>query len=113
MHFIESPREQCPESFCSGLMRPPCSVAWYTLDNGLFLTGGFDGTMQLWDTNSGRRVRSVPLIGKVYSLAMAPRATSHALVAAAIEGGEQGCPSAYPPTLTLSRFPQRHVLLEN
>jgi DNA excision repair protein ERCC-8 len=59
------------------------SVLWYTVDTGLFLSGGSDATVRLWDTNRVVCARVIDVNEKVNQIAMAPRGTTHTLVALA------------------------------
>ena len=56
-------------------------AAWYPVDTGMFFTGSFDCTVAGWDTNTQQRVCTFEIPAKVYAVSMAPRATSHCLVA--------------------------------
>jgi len=47
----------------------------------MFFTGSFDQTLAGWDTNTQQRVMRFEFPAKVYSISMAPHATSHNLIA--------------------------------
>ncbi|GAB4816816.1 hypothetical protein N2152v2_003862 [Parachlorella kessleri] len=57
------------------------SVAWYPVDTGLFVTGGYDNEVKVWDTNSLAVAAGFTLSGRVHAVAMSPCATTHCLVA--------------------------------
>ena len=59
------------------------SVQWYSVDTGMFLTGGFDARVIAWDTNSFLPAFSWKLDDKVYCLSASQIAGHHSLVAAA------------------------------
>eukprot|EP00201_Polytomella_parva_P019218 CAMPEP_0175055412 /NCGR_PEP_ID=MMETSP0052_2-20121109/10063_1 /TAXON_ID=51329 ORGANISM="Polytomella parva, Strain SAG 63-3" /NCGR_SAMPLE_ID=MMETSP0052_2 /ASSEMBLY_ACC=CAM_ASM_000194 /LENGTH=244 /DNA_ID=CAMNT_0016320249 /DNA_START=130 /DNA_END=861 /DNA_ORIENTATION=+ len=74
------------------------SLAWYPIDSGLFISGGFDGLVKLWDTNAVEAICSFDLNARVHAVAMsaAPRQpeecaafdSTHALVAVACSGSD-------------------------
>lgn len=61
------------------------TAIWYPVDTGLFMTGSYDGYINVWDTNSTQVVVNFKLPGKVYRAAMSAMATSHMLIAAGTE----------------------------
>lgn len=62
------------------------AVQWFPQDTGLFLSGGYDGLVKLWDTNELIVACDFKLSGRVHALAMSPTATAHTLVAACCDG---------------------------
>jgi len=56
-------------------------VQWYSNDTGLFITGSFDSTVAVWDTNTVEVVRSFPISDRVYSTAMSLCSKQHCLIA--------------------------------
>lgn len=71
------------------------SVAWYPIDTGLFVSGGHDGRVKLWDSNSGEAAVEFELGLNVHAVAMSPVASSHCLIAAAGAGRDvQLCDAA-------------------
>ena len=56
------------------------SSAWYS-DSGLFVLGGSDGKVSIWDALTFQQVHSVQPGRRVYCTALSPCASSHALVA--------------------------------
>ncbi|KAK4779370.1 hypothetical protein SAY86_006898 [Trapa natans] len=61
------------------------SAVWYPIDTGLFITGSYDNSIKVWDTNTTQMVMNFKMPGKVYTTAMSPLATSHMLIAAGTE----------------------------
>lgn len=59
------------------------SAVWYPVDTGLFVTGGFDGHVKLWDANNADAVCAFEFGCKIHCVAMSPVAAAHCLVAAA------------------------------
>jgi DNA excision repair protein ERCC-8 len=60
------------------------SVAWYTHDTGMFVTGSQDTTVKVWDSNVLEAVLTFQLEGAVFETRMSPLETStHTLVAIA------------------------------
>lgn len=60
------------------------SVCWYTHDNGMFVSGGTDQMVKVWDSNALEAVLTLNLEGAVYETRMSPVETcSHNLVAIA------------------------------
>ncbi|PRW58966.1 DNA excision repair ERCC-8-like isoform B [Chlorella sorokiniana] len=57
------------------------AVAWYPVDSGLFVSGGYDNEVKVWDTNSLQVVCHFELAARVHAAAMSACATSHCLVA--------------------------------
>jgi DNA excision repair protein ERCC-8 len=61
------------------------SCCWYPVDTGLFVTGSYDHTVKLWDTNCMAAACEWAMPSKVYNVAMSPLASSHCLVATGCE----------------------------
>ncbi|KAK9835172.1 hypothetical protein WJX81_003251 [Elliptochloris bilobata] len=61
------------------------SVVWYAIDTGLFVSGSFDKTVKVWDTNALRPACEFVLSERVHAVAMSHCATAHCLVAAGAE----------------------------
>ncbi|KAI3972751.1 hypothetical protein MKX01_019409 [Papaver californicum] len=61
------------------------SATWYPIDTGLFISGSYDQSVNVWDTNTTRVVVNFKLPGKVYRTAMSPVAGSHMLIATGTE----------------------------
>ena len=81
------------------------SVAWYPFDTGMFITGGVDKLVRVWDTETYRFATHMPhahplpahslaryathistefdfeLQGRVHGVAMSPVAGQHSLIA--------------------------------
>ena len=64
------------------------SVEWFPHDTGLFVTGGADHRVKLWDTNELKVACEFELPGRVAAVAMSPVSTQHTLVAAAGAGSD-------------------------
>ena len=64
------------------------SVAWYPIDNGIFLSGARDGHVKIWDANSLTVGGTFSIGAPVFAVAMSPVAISHCLVA--VGSAEQG-----------------------
>eukprot|EP01138_Halocafeteria_seosinensis_P014214 gb/GECG01014513.1/.p1 GENE.gb/GECG01014513.1/~~gb/GECG01014513.1/.p1 ORF type:complete len:580 (+),score=60.34 gb/GECG01014513.1/:1-1740(+) len=62
------------------------SVTWYTVDNGLFLTGGSDRRILAWDTNAFAPVFQFRALGQVHDTSMS--------LCAAMEGTPNYCLAA-------------------
>jgi len=58
-------------------------VAWYPRDTGLFITGSFDKTVKVWDTNAEQVALNFDLDDHVYGVAVQPMASTHSLLAVA------------------------------
>ena len=56
-------------------------VSWYPFDTGLFVSGGAEGKVGVWDTNSFTMAHSFSLGGVVHAARMSSCATTHALIA--------------------------------
>lgn len=54
------------------------ALTWYTVDNGLFLTGGSDRRVLSWDTNAFEPAYEFQALGPVQDLAMSTCAALHA-----------------------------------
>lgn len=59
------------------------SLSWYPFDTGMFVSGGFDKTVKIWDTNELAVVHSIFISEIVFNVAMSRWATTHNLVAVA------------------------------
>jgi len=57
------------------------SVQWYPNDTGMFVTGSFDSTVSVWDTNAEQVARRFPILERVYSIRMSMCSQQHSLVA--------------------------------
>ena len=57
------------------------AVAWYPIDNGIFLSGSRDGQVKVWDSNTLQVGAFFAINHPVFSIAMSPIASSHCLVA--------------------------------
>eukprot|EP01112_Ceratiomyxa_fruticulosa_P021493 TRINITY_DN757_c0_g1_i1.p1 TRINITY_DN757_c0_g1~~TRINITY_DN757_c0_g1_i1.p1 ORF type:complete len:403 (+),score=63.24 TRINITY_DN757_c0_g1_i1:257-1465(+) len=57
------------------------ALQWYPHDTGMFLTGGFDHFVKVWDTNQLLVACEFDLEDKVYCLAMNSKSAHHSLVA--------------------------------
>jgi DNA excision repair protein ERCC-8 len=66
--------------------KPISSVMWYTLDTGCFVSGSFDGTVKVWDTNQLEPVETISAYGPVYSVSMSRCTSSQNLVAVGSKG---------------------------
>eukprot|EP01122_Echinamoeba_exundans_P005283 TRINITY_DN15449_c0_g1_i1.p1 TRINITY_DN15449_c0_g1~~TRINITY_DN15449_c0_g1_i1.p1 ORF type:complete len:377 (-),score=53.09 TRINITY_DN15449_c0_g1_i1:1182-2312(-) len=66
--------------------KPISSVMWYTLDTGCFVSGSFDGTVKVWDTNLLEPVETISAYGPVYSVSMSRCISSQNLVAVGSKG---------------------------
>lgn len=62
------------------------AVQWYPHDTGLFVSGGYDGIVKLWDTNELSVACEFNLGARVHAIAMSPTSTSHSLIAACCDG---------------------------
>ncbi len=62
------------------------TVQWFPHDSGIFVSGGFDQQVKLWDTNVLAVACDFALPGRVHCIAMSPVATSHNLIASCGEG---------------------------
>lgn len=56
-------------------------MAWYPIDNGIFLSGARDGHVKIWDANTLTVGGTFSIGAPVFSVAMSPAAVSHCLVA--------------------------------
>ena len=56
-------------------------MAWYPVDTGLFLSGGRDGDVKVWDTNTLQVGCVFGVQAAVHSVAMSPAAATHCLAA--------------------------------
>lgn len=63
-------------------------VDWLPSDTGVFVSGGSDSRVKLWDTNKLSVAIDFHLPGSVHCIAMSPSATTHNLVATAASGSE-------------------------
>ncbi|KAL6781620.1 hypothetical protein ACKKBF_B08775 [Auxenochlorella protothecoides x Auxenochlorella symbiontica] len=61
------------------------SAAWYPLDNGLFVTGGYDCQVKVWDANTPALADSFSLDSRVHCLALSAVPGAHCLTAAGCE----------------------------
>jgi len=61
------------------------SAVWYPVDAGIFLSGGRDGEVKVWDANALELACSFPIGAAVHALAMSPVASEHCLVAVGSE----------------------------
>ena len=52
-------------------------------DTGAFVTGSFDETVRVWDTNASAVATQFALPAKVYAVALPPPGAGHCLIAAA------------------------------
>lgn len=57
------------------------SICWYPIDAGMFITGGHDNTVKIWDSNVLEAVLSLNVDGAVFGTKMSALAHSHCLVA--------------------------------
>lgn len=58
-------------------------VAWYPRDTGLFITGSFDKTVKVWDTNAEQVVLNFDLDDHVYGVGVQSTSSTHSLLAVA------------------------------
>eukprot|EP00873_Tetraselmis_striata_P037521 jgi/Tetstr1/457785/TSEL_044330.t1 len=65
-----------------GHSRSVSTCCWYPVDTGLFVTGSFDQTVKLWDTNQMVPACEWAMPCKIYNVAMSPLASAHCLIAA-------------------------------
>lgn len=56
------------------------AVEWWPLDNGMFVTSSFDGTVKVWDTNTLSYAYSFDMGSRLYALDLSPT-LQHYLVA--------------------------------
>jgi DNA excision repair protein ERCC-8 len=56
-------------------------VQWYPYDTGMFVSGGCEGRVCVWDTNAFSVAHSFPMGGVVHAARMSGVATTHALIA--------------------------------
>jgi DNA excision repair protein ERCC-8 len=66
------------------------SVQWYPIDNGCFISGGHDGVVKIWATESTQMMKEVKCAQHVYCAKMPPAKVggSHCLIAVATNEGE-------------------------
>jgi DNA excision repair protein ERCC-8 len=57
------------------------SVAWYPIDNGIFLSGARDGHVKIWDANTLTVGGDFSIQAPVFAVSMSSAAVSHCLVA--------------------------------
>jgi DNA excision repair protein ERCC-8 len=62
------------------------AAVWYPVDCGLFVSGGADCAVKVWDANRLAVAAEWTLPARVHALAMSPAAAAHALVAAGVAG---------------------------
>ena len=58
-------------------------VQWYPFDTGLFISGGMDGKVLLWDTNTLQVAQTLEVGQGVHAVHMSSRAQAHQLIACA------------------------------
>uniref|UniRef100_A0A6B2L682 Uncharacterized protein n=1 Tax=Arcella intermedia TaxID=1963864 RepID=A0A6B2L682_9EUKA len=61
------------------------SVHWYTNDTGMFISGSFDSTVGVWDTNTSEIVHLFNLEGRVFTVSLSSCSKQHNLIAAGSE----------------------------
>jgi DNA excision repair protein ERCC-8 len=61
------------------------SLCWYPHDTGMFVSGAFDHSVRVWDTNTLSPVSVFRTRALVYQVAMSPAAVAHTLVAVAAD----------------------------
>jgi DNA excision repair protein ERCC-8 len=63
-------------------------VGWYPIDTGLFISGGRDEKVHVWDANVVESVSNLNIMAPVHCIAMSQAATSHCLVAVGSESSD-------------------------
>ena len=58
-------------------------MAWYPRDTGLFITGSFDKTVKVWDTNAEQVALNFDLDDHVYGVGVQSASSAHSLLAVA------------------------------
>lgn len=56
-------------------------VRWFPTDNGIFVSGGFDKTIKIWDTSCLECVETLKFDGKIYNFDLSPSKTRNCTVA--------------------------------
>lgn len=56
-------------------------VRWFPTDNGIFVSGGFDKTLKIWDTSCLECVETLRFEGKIYNFDLSPARTRNCTVA--------------------------------
>ena len=59
-------------------------VHWYPVDTGMFLTGGYEGRVTVWDTETFKPATAFERQSRVHTVAMSPIAVRHSVVAGAV-----------------------------
>lgn len=62
-------------------------VGWYPRDTGMFVTGSFDKSVRVWDTNNAKVVYAFTMSEKVFDVNLPQNAVNHSLVAVACGDG--------------------------
>lgn len=64
------------------------AVQWYPVDNGCFISGGHDGMVKIWATESCKTMKDVKCARHVYAAKMPHLGSSHCLIAVATDEGD-------------------------
>jgi DNA excision repair protein ERCC-8 len=65
-------------------------VGWYPRDTGMFVTGSFDKSVRVWDTNTAADVYTFQMAEKEFDFALPETASQHSLIAVA-SGDQRAC----------------------
>lgn len=64
------------------------SVQWYPVDNGCFISGGHDGVVKIWATESCKTMKEIKCGKHIYAAKMPQTGASHCLISVATDEGD-------------------------